>query len=293
MAVYYCSTNFCDRLISVSVIPGGNPVARANPGSFAGQHMICGDCKRRFCYQCVQAKARWFDAALCPRCLGTLLDPADWPEVRDRAAPPEIDLVERGNELARSGRDGDALAAFTEALELRPRYIDAHFYQGLMLSGLGRPDDAADAYRQVLGIDPAHLGTLLNLERLYMRRDQLDEALAICEQTLRAEPNFVLGHLDKAVVLHLMNRLDEALAACARGQEIEQAGRGVGSLPDRTNRATGLSVRAAILLDLGRHAEALAAVDAAIAGGGATSIDHQNRAEILEALGRHGETRGA
>ncbi|MBL7520314.1 tetratricopeptide repeat protein [Frankia sp. CNm7] len=286
MAVYYCSAYFCDRMISVSVIPGGNPVARANPGSFAGQHMICGDCKRRFCYQCVRANARRFDAALCSRCLGTLTDPADWPEVRDRAAPAELDLVERGNELARSGRDSEALAAFTAAIELRPRYIDAHFYQGLMLNDLGRPDEAVAAYRQVLGIDPGHLGTLLNLGRLCMRRGQLDEALAVCEQTLRAEPNFVLGHLDRAVVLHLMHRLDEALAACARGMEIERAGTGVGSLPDRTNQATGQSVKAAILLDLGRHAEALAAVDAAIAGGGATSIDHQNRVEILEALGR-------
>ncbi|MDT3443213.1 MULTISPECIES: tetratricopeptide repeat protein [unclassified Pseudofrankia] len=293
MAVYYCSAYFCDRMISVSMMPGGNPVAHANPGSFAGQHMICGDCKRRFCHQCVQAKARWFDAALCPRCLGTLTDPADWPQVKDRAIPAEIDLVERGNELARSGRDTEALAAFTEAIELRPRYIDAHFYQGLMLNDLGRTDEAATAYRQALGIDPGHLGTLLNLERLYLRRDQLDEALAVCEQTLRSEPNFVLGHLDKAVVLHLMNRLDEALAACTRGLEIERDGTGVGSLPDRTNRATGQSIKAAILLDLGQHAEALAAVDAAIAGGGATPIDRQNRGEILEALARHEETRRA
>lgn len=51
------------------------------------------------------------------------------------------------------GQHEQALAEFDRALELNPRYIEAHVHRGLVLSELGRADDAERAFRQAASHD--------------------------------------------------------------------------------------------------------------------------------------------
>lgn len=52
MATIMCAGG-CDRLISVSAVPGGNPVARNDPAGYASQWSLCGSCRGFTCDQCL------------------------------------------------------------------------------------------------------------------------------------------------------------------------------------------------------------------------------------------------
>src|SRR5262245_35872087 len=63
MPVQYCAREGCDRLISISSIPGGNPTALAEPDKFAIIYAQC-TCGAFTCDRCAQHVT----AGQCPRC---------------------------------------------------------------------------------------------------------------------------------------------------------------------------------------------------------------------------------
>ena len=63
MAVLMCAG--CGILISVSRLPGGNPVARENPDKWATSHQTCGHCRIPYCDKCVKKRGGLFRGAKC------------------------------------------------------------------------------------------------------------------------------------------------------------------------------------------------------------------------------------
>ena len=65
-----CSGWGCQRLISISQVPGGNPVALQEPDVWAIEFSVCEDCKRPLCDRCTGKRG----SAHCPECSGSLVD---------------------------------------------------------------------------------------------------------------------------------------------------------------------------------------------------------------------------
>lgn len=63
MPAYACAGG-CVRMISVSNIPGGNPVAKSDPENWAVSYGRCESCKAHWCDRCL-AK---LPAPECPQC---------------------------------------------------------------------------------------------------------------------------------------------------------------------------------------------------------------------------------
>lgn len=61
MSIYKCPT--CNRLISISAIPGGNPVAMENPDIMAMNYAKCEHCGYIHCDRCVEK-----NNDCCPNC---------------------------------------------------------------------------------------------------------------------------------------------------------------------------------------------------------------------------------
>lgn len=61
MPVAMCAK--CEKLISISDIPGGNPFAKGNPEIFALAYGICDRCKAVYCDKCIEA-----NGGKCPKC---------------------------------------------------------------------------------------------------------------------------------------------------------------------------------------------------------------------------------
>lgn len=73
MAVLMCHRAGCDRLLSVSRIPGGNPVAKRDPEHWAVVFWRCDTCRGHYCDRCV--KSRLMRAPVCVDCGGRLAKP--------------------------------------------------------------------------------------------------------------------------------------------------------------------------------------------------------------------------
>jgi tetratricopeptide (TPR) repeat protein len=100
------------------------------------------------------------------------------------------------------GQSEEALGHFEKALELNPRYIEAHIHRGLMLNDLGRSEEATASFHQASVCNapsasglPAHVSAQLanrhaDLAEAYAEVGRLDEALAQYHRATELAPGF-------------------------------------------------------------------------------------------------------
>jgi tetratricopeptide (TPR) repeat protein len=62
-----------------------------------------------------------------------------------------------GNALLLMGRDGEAMVHLQQALQIRPRYAEAHYNLGNLLHRMGRDDEAMVHFQQALQLNPRSL----------------------------------------------------------------------------------------------------------------------------------------
>jgi tetratricopeptide (TPR) repeat protein len=100
------------------------------------------------------------------------------------------------------GQPQRALEHFGQALELNPRYIEAHIHRGILLNDLGRTDEAAEAFRQAATHNepqqtgfPAHVAANLanhhaQLAAAYAESGALGLAIEQYRRAVELGPNF-------------------------------------------------------------------------------------------------------
>jgi tetratricopeptide (TPR) repeat protein len=286
--VLSCSGWSCTRLISVSDVPGGNPVARHDPEHFSAAFLVCPDCHATFCDRCVPRSP--FHAARCKECSGELVDGAHHAMV---TAAPKAECVRRneaGYDLGGAGRLDDALAAFDEAVRLRDTYIAAHFNRGMALNLLGRPADAIAAFERAALLDPTNVQAMYDIGGVYRKLGDRNQAVAAYNRALAAQPRYVAARINKAVTLNELDRCEEAVRECDRAIQIDTAEVAADHFPNARSFAYG--AKGAALLKLGRNEESLQAIDLSLADR-EDALNYVNRAAVLERLGRHEEARAA
>ena len=152
-----------------------------------------------------------------------------------------------GNALKEQGKLDEAIAAYRQAIRVKPDFADAHSNLGLALQEQGKLDEAIAAYRQAIGIKPdlaeahSNLGNALkeqgkldeavtafrqaigiksdlaeaysNLGSVLLSQGKLDDAVAAFRQAIRIKPNYTEAHSNLGVALKEQGKLDEAIAA--------------------------------------------------------------------------------
>ncbi|MFC1639283.1 tetratricopeptide repeat protein [Gemmatimonadota bacterium] len=100
------------------------------------------------------------------------------------------------------GRSERALEAFDLALELNPRYVEAHIHRGIVLSDMGRTAEAELAFTHARdcggadrgGVQAHHAAKLSNLHaalgEAYFEAGALNQAIEQYQAALRMEPEF-------------------------------------------------------------------------------------------------------
>lgn len=145
-------------------------------------------------------------------CLGDHFQSVDnlwsgaWPEASARN--------NLGNLLARTpGRQDDAVAQYTEALRVKPRYAEAHANLALVLAGKpGMQDQALGHYTEALRLKPDYPEALYNLGNLFaVTPGRQESALSHYAQALRLKPDYVEAHVNRAILLANAGRSDDAL----------------------------------------------------------------------------------
>jgi len=104
--------------------------------------------------------------------------------------------------FAMLGQSHRALEHFGKALELNPRYIEAHIHRGILLNDLGRVEEATEAFRQAANHNtsqpsgfPAHVAANLanhhaQLASAYAESGAITQAVEQYRRAVELGPNF-------------------------------------------------------------------------------------------------------
>jgi glycosyltransferase involved in cell wall biosynthesis/predicted SAM-dependent methyltransferase len=96
------------------------------------------------------------------------------------------DLI-RGNQLLRSGKIEEAVAAYQSAIAHNPSFHWSHYRLGEALEKLGRWEDAIVAYRKALELKPDSSLILFNLSRILKQVGQVEEVEKLCKQAVELQ----------------------------------------------------------------------------------------------------------
>jgi tetratricopeptide (TPR) repeat protein len=148
------------------------------------------------------------------------------------------------------GQLEEAFACFTVCDQLRPNHAATLYMRSVFLIGLRRFEDAITEAKRAQALDPSNADTCNNIGIAYQELRQYQEALPWFEKALERRSAFDAALFNKAVSLARLGRLAEALAAY----------RHMKSIRGKNSAITELQI-AELLMELGRHEEALAILD--------------------------------
>lgn len=218
-----------------------------------------------------------------------------------------VAFYHHGNVLHALGRSDLAIAAYDQALRLRPAYPEVLRAGAGILRKHGRPDEALRFLDEAIRLRPTYFEALLDRTALLESVDAQDAALATLDKALALFPANALLLNNRGVVLTRLGQLNEAISSCNAalisdpGMAQAYLNRGhaeirVGRFPDalrsfegalavRPDYVEALSAKGVALKLLGRFAEAGDAFEAAVQVDPASVYALTNRGELKLLLG--------
>jgi len=189
--------------------------------------------------------------------------------------------LEKGIDLGQSGRHGEAIFAFRQAVNINPEFAEAWYCLGIALGEMGRTEDELDAYDRAIRINPEYAAPWNNRGVVMERGGRHEEALDAYDRATGINPQFAEAWYNKGIVLGRLVRYEEAL--------------------DAYNRATGINPeytkawknKGITLIELDRDEEALEAYDRATEVNPQFAEAWSNKGDALDRLGRHEEAQTA
>jgi tetratricopeptide (TPR) repeat protein len=198
-------------------------------------------------------------------------------------------VAERGETFRRMGRPADALPDLDRAIAADPDFTWALGCRGAALQALDRLPESLVDFDRALAQNPRYTWALGARAETLRRMHRFPEALESADRAIEILPDYVYGLYCRGEVLFAMRDLDRAAADLTRVVELDDGScwsfyllaliahlRGEGTRTDllaaaidRTDRpgAANVLLRGLCLWALGREAEALDAVRAALAAG--------------------------
>jgi serine/threonine-protein kinase len=116
-----------------------------------------------------------------------------------------------GNCYRLTGQLKQAAAEYREAVRLDPASPLAHANLGATLVDLGRFADATREYETALRLDPKSFAAICNMGTLLRRRERFDESIGYLRQAVAVAPRFAYAHRELGATLMASGRRDEGL----------------------------------------------------------------------------------
>ena len=114
-----------------------------------------------------------------------------------------------------------ALTAYRKAIELDPKYAEAHSCLGNALRDKGDLDGAIAAHRKAIELNPKAAKAHYNLSVALYEKGDLDGTLTACRRAIEQEPKDAEAHSNLGSVLRDKGDLDGAIAAHRKAIELE------------------------------------------------------------------------
>ncbi len=163
-----------------------------------------------------------------------------------------IEVYERGLALINQERYQEAIAAFDQAIQLKPNVSVAWISRGVALERMGNHAEALASHEQAIKLEPSNFLAWYNKGIQLQELARYQEAIVAHEHALKLHPNDIDTLYNLGLELEKVDRYPEALAAY--DQILRQAAEDT-----YTWHRRGVALAA-----LGRHSEAVDAYDRAI-----------------------------
>ncbi|MBF0475521.1 MAG: tetratricopeptide repeat protein [Deltaproteobacteria bacterium] len=116
-----------------------------------------------------------------------------------------------GAALYAQGKLQEASSHLSQALRLKPDYIDAHNNLGMILMDRGDLNRAREHYLQILQIKPTDSMAYLSLGKIMFRQGKTEESIGLFDQAVKYDPANPETHYNLAEALAEQDRTDEAI----------------------------------------------------------------------------------
>jgi Flp pilus assembly protein TadD len=134
-------------------------------------------------------------------------------ELAARLQPTPERLCNLGAALAKAGLLDPAAAAYRRALQLDPRYPEAHRNYGVCRLRAGDEADAERHFREALRLRPAFPEAIQNLLSFLRQREDYGEGVRLAEQLVDLQPHNPVARFELGVVLQRAGRMADAVAS--------------------------------------------------------------------------------
>ena len=224
-----------------------------------------------------------------------------------RSKPDAVVSCNYGLVLQDLGRHQQALAAYDQALRLKPDYVDALNNRASALIETKRFDEAVTAYDRLLALRPALFEASFNRGIALRELRRYGDALASYDRALALNPNHFMALHHRGICLDELRRHEEALASFDKALAIKPDdpellnNRGIAldwlrrheaavasydqALAIKPDYLEALNNRASALIQLQRFDEALADYDKTLSFNPDYGPGHWNKSLLLLRLG--------
>lgn len=129
-------------------------------------------------------------------------------------------LVEEGLRYADEGKWDEALKAYKQAVEVDPRYSDAHLNMGDAYMSAGRYKEGFAAYRQAIAASPSNADAFYSLGAAYNDMGQYGEAFKPFVSAIGLRPDFAEAHYGIGFAYMRLENFREALPYLRRAARL-------------------------------------------------------------------------
>ena len=111
--------------------------------------------------------------------------------------------LNRGNSYLISGNFHEAIADYSQAIEINPNYAKAYDNRGIARSSIGEYDASIADHSKAIGINPSLVDAYLNRAAVYRwNKGDIDKAILDLRQALKIDPTSVAAK-------HILTKLEE------------------------------------------------------------------------------------
>jgi tetratricopeptide (TPR) repeat protein len=124
-------------------------------------------------------------------------------------------------EEIKPARPQEAVPFFTAAVALRPRSSGAHYNLGMAFKNSGSDDEAIAAYREAIRLKPDYAEAYVSMGSILCdKKREYDGAARAFREAIRLKPDNVAAYVNLGVALVALGKLADAEAACGRAWEL-------------------------------------------------------------------------
>jgi tetratricopeptide (TPR) repeat protein len=126
-----------------------------------------------------------------------------------------------GITLQEQGKLEEALKAYKKAIVIKPNYAEAYNNMGITLQEQMKLEEALKAYKKAIVIKPNYADAYYNMGSALQQQDKLEEALNAYEKAIAIKPNYAEAYNNMGSTLNESGKLEEAIEAFKKALTIK------------------------------------------------------------------------